>query len=257
MQSVKAVLFALALAAFFVAASELGFRVGRASGRTLDPDSKSLVLTISSALLGVVGLLLGFSFSMAAGRFESRREVMIDEGNAVGTCYLRTDLLPQPERDDIRRALRAYIDARIAVYGAGAYHMKDAEDTAAASQDHAWRVAAAVARREPRDLTSALMLQSLNEMIDLDSKRAAIFRNRVPAIIPALLVATSFLGMCGVGYQSALATRQRHGLISILGFSLAGIIFVILDLDRPWGGTIRVSQAAMLELRERIDRASQ
>src|SRR5262249_5622159 len=106
MHSVIPVLVAVALLVLFVVASELGFRIGRASARTLNADSKSLVLTIETALLGVIGLLLGFSFSMSAGRFESRRDVMIDEGNAIGTAYLRAGLLADPERDDIRRSLR-------------------------------------------------------------------------------------------------------------------------------------------------------
>jgi len=258
MHSVIPALLAVALPVLFVGASELGFRIGRASARTLDADSKSLVLTIETALLGVIGLLLGFSFSMSAGRFESRRDVMIDEGNAIGTAYLRAGLLADAERDDIRRTLRDYIDARIAIYGAGndRTRLSEVESQADAAQVHIWRVAAAAVRREPRELPAALLIQSLNEMIDLDSKRAAIFRNRVPPVIPVLLIVTAFLGMAGAGYQSAIAGRRRRGLTSLLAISLAGIIFVILDLDRPWSGTIRVSQAAMLELRERIDRTS-
>jgi hypothetical protein len=258
MHSVNAALLALALVVLFMGASELGFRVGGFGTPSIDADSKSLILAIASAMLAMVGLLLGFSFSMAAGRFESRREVMIDEGNAIGTCYLRAGLLADAERDDVRQALRGYIDARIAIYGAGndVARVKNEESAAAAAQEHVWRVTAAAARREPRAMTSALMIQSLNEMIDLDSKRAAIFRNRVPTIIPALLVVTAFLGMAGIGYDSAIAGRRRPWLMAILGMSLAAIIFVIIDLDRPWGGTIRVGQEAMIELRERIDRAS-
>src|SRR5262245_2693382 len=95
---VGAVLFALALVVTFLIASELGFRIGRATAASMDADSKSLVVTIASAILAIVGLLLAFSFSMAAGRFESRREVMIEEVNAIGTAYLRATLLPEPER---------------------------------------------------------------------------------------------------------------------------------------------------------------
>jgi hypothetical protein len=258
MHSVNAALFALALVVLFVGASELGFRTGGAAARKMDDDSKSLVLTVATAMLGMVALLLGFSFSMAAGRFESRRAVMVDEGNAIGTCYLRAGLLADAERDDVRRALRGYIDARIALYGAGSDRApaRDAESAAATAQEHVWRVTTAAARREPREMTSALLIQSLNEMIDLDSKRAATFKNRVPPIIPGLLVVTSFLGMAGIGYDSAIAGRRRLGLMAILGMSLAAIIFVIIDLDRPWSGTIRVGQEAMVELRERIDRTS-
>jgi len=239
-------------------AVELGFRLGKPLAPGLDANTRSIMMAVNAALLGLLGLLVAFSYSMAAGRFDSRRNLVIDEANAMGTAYLRAGALAEPDRTSLRRELRAYIDARLAYFDAGGdeSRTRDAQAKAEASQLRCWGLTMAAARQEPRSVTTGLLLQSLNEMIDLDTKRGAEFGAHVPPAITELVIAIAFFGMVSVGCCNALAGNRNLVLSTLLVVSVASVIFVNIDLDQPQRGLIQVSQNALHELRDRIDRYS-
>src|SRR5262245_15194612 len=97
-----------------VLAEECGYRLGRARGRRADSESDSPVGAMVAAELGLLAFLLAFTFGIASSRFDTRRQVLLDEANAIGTTYLRAAMLPEPQRAEVRHLLRDYVDVRIA-----------------------------------------------------------------------------------------------------------------------------------------------
>jgi hypothetical protein len=112
-------LVALMLFALMLVATEIGFRRGRAVGPSLLEASKSQLSTLQGALMGLLALLLGFSFALAESRFETRRHLVVAESNAIGTVYLRSQMLAEPYRTEVAKLLREYVDARLEFFQAG------------------------------------------------------------------------------------------------------------------------------------------
>ena len=114
MYDINAGLIAAILLVIALAAIEIGFRFGRRSqGAALDDDSKAHINATQASTLGILALLLAFTFSLSLQRFDTRSDAMVDEANAIGTAYLRAQMLPAPLRDETRASLRDYVDVRV------------------------------------------------------------------------------------------------------------------------------------------------
>jgi len=237
-------------------AAEVGVRFGRRGRKTSDDPTRSQYTAIEGAALAVVGLLLAFTFSMSASRFENRKQIVVNEANALGTAWLRAQLLPESEGQEVRSLLRSYVDAWLELHEGG----PDVTRHAAASkeldrlQDQLWSRASAAARRDPNSVTMSLLLQSLNEVFDRQSELMAAVANRVPGVVLLLLTVTAAVSLGMVGYCSGLAGRRNFVATFTLGLLIAGTILVILDFDRPRRGLIQLSPRSMIVLRESMDR---
>lgn len=239
----------LATTCYVLAAIELGFRVGRTRSRSRDPEKESPVGAMVGASLGLLAFLLAFTFGFAASRFETRRTVLLDEVNAIGTAYLRTGLLPEPARSDARRLFREYVDVRLEAVSSGRIDAAIARSLEL--QRQLWEGAEGLARTGSDSLPLVFYLQSLNEVFDLHTTRLTEgLRVRVPAVIWLVLYAVAALAMIELGYQTGLAGRRRPLSIPALALAFAAVMLLIADLDRPQEGMVRVSQRAMLELRQ-------
>jgi hypothetical protein len=144
--------------------------------------------TIQAAVLGLLALLLGFTFSMAASRFEARKELVRDETNAIGTTYLRTQFLPEPYKSNAARLLRQYVDTRLELqqFSHIPESLADINVRTAHLQDQLWSEAVAVADRDPRSVPTGLFIQALNEVIDGHGKVARCNRIRSPSFCCSL-----------------------------------------------------------------------
>jgi len=230
----------------------VGYWVGRKAQREDGQDPQ--VNTIQAAVLGLLGLLLAFTFSMAAGRYETRRGLVLDESNAIGTAYLRTQMLPEPHRTQVSQLLREYVDTRIEFYDAGvdAVKLQVAIDKTERIQDALWKEAAAVSAIDPRSVPAGLFIQSLNEVIDLHAARLAAMKNRVPEVIVDLIFIASILTFSLLGYSLGMTQRRQFAPTLLALLLIVVIIGVIIDLDRPRRGLIRVSQESMIMLQQSI-----
>jgi len=229
-------------------AVEAGFRVGRWRQRRAEHEKETPVGAIAAAILGLLAFLVAFTFGMAASRFETRRGLVLDEANAIGTTYLRAALVPDPHRTEIRTLLREYVDLRL-----GGVEPGMAVPALARSeklQGQLWAQAVSVAEKKPTPITG-LFIQSLNEVIDLHAKRVTLgMRNRIPITIWGALYFTAILAMVGVGYHEGLVSTTRTLATLVLVVTFAGVLGLLADLDRPQEGLIRVSQQAMIDLRK-------
>jgi hypothetical protein len=227
---------------------EAGFRIGRRRAAIAEPEKESSAGAMANASLALLAFLLAFTFGFAASRLEARRSVLLDEVNAIGTTYLRAGTLPQPERAQARALLREYVDVRLA--GARSGEIDEAIRRSAEIQTQLWESAAALAERSPGSIVLGLYLQTLNEMIDVHTKRLTALRVRIPAVIWIALYAITVLAMAEIGYHTGLGGRRRPLSTPAFALAFAAVMLLIADLDRPQAGWIRVSQQSMVELRQ-------
>ena len=216
-----------------LACMELGRRIGirRASKR---PESSNLGLgSVEGSVFALLGLLMAFSFSGAASRFDLRRQLIVNEANAIGTAYLRLDLLPAAERDKLREEFRRYVDARLDVYRlpAGEVEAQAASDRSVAIQGEIWRDAVAACRMDGTPQTATLVVPALNEMIDLVTSRAAARSVHQPILIYAVIALLAFA--CGLLAGHDMSSFPRRPWFHMISFSamVALTMYVILDLE--------------------------
>jgi hypothetical protein len=229
-------------------AIEVGYRVGIWRHARTPDEKEQPVGAMVASILALLAFVIAFTFGLAASRFEARRQVILEEANAIGTTYLRARLLPEPEGTEVARLLREYVDVRIR----GAQHGKTAEaiSESEALQGLLWTQAVAAAEKSSGSIMTGLFVQSLNELIDLHAERVLVgLRSRIPAVIWFGLLGLSLLGMGAVGYQSGLSTTRRSPAMLGLVLAFAGVLCLIADLDRGHEGLLRVSQQALIDVK--------
>jgi hypothetical protein len=248
--------FALALAIFalMAAATEAGFRLGSRSDKPAAQDTKSQHLTVEAGLLGVLGLLLGFTMAMALGRFEIRKQLILQEAQAIGSAYLLTQVLPVKDGTEIAGLLRAYTNFRIRRDdGHDIYRQIAAmRQESAHLQEAFWERAAAYAQKDPNPVRAGLLLQSLKEVIQLDAARWAAFLDHLPGAVIYAIVVVGLLSVMVVGYTFGLSGLRQPFSIYMLSLAITLVLTIIVDLDRPREGLIRVSQQPLLDLQKQL-----
>jgi hypothetical protein len=236
-----------------LAATEIGFRLGRGRQASTPANTKLQVSTVGATLLGVLALLLGFTMTMAVSRFDVRRQLLVDEADAIGTACLRTQLLPPPEGAEITGLLRQYIDVRVQYGTAGIdlARLDSLRTQTAQLQTELWTHAVAYAQRDPNPVKAGLLLQSLNRAFDLEAARWMAFQNRVPASVMFVNTVVSLLAAMLVGYAFGMDGRRDIFSMFLLALSITLVLAVITDLNRPRSGFIRSSQQPMIDLLHR------
>lgn len=236
--------------ALLMAACEMGFRLGRyAMSSSTVRKGKSQVSVIEGSLLGVLGLLLGFTVSMAVSRFETRTQLVLDEANAIGTAYLRTQLLPDPSAAAMASLLRQYVDVKVQY----ANHPDPVELAAVRRkaqelQTRLWSIAVERARTDPNPFIAIQVVQSLNQVIDLDAAGWMAFLNRVPSSVIYVNTMVAFFSAILAGYAFGINGARKVLPMCILGIAITVVLGVILDLDSSRRGSIHVSQQPLIDL---------
>jgi hypothetical protein len=243
-------LFLAATAVVFLSV-EGGYRLGRHRRLRPEPERESTVGAMVAATLGLLAFTLAFTFGLAATRFETRREVILEEANAIGTTDLRAAFLPEPQRSDAHRLLLEYVDVRL--NGIQPDRVQQAISESTAIHARLWALAVSAGEKEPRSVPIGLFIQSLNEVIDVHSKRVMVgLRNRLPGALWGALYFLSFLGMAEIGYLEGLTSPRRSIAALALVLTFSTVLYLIADLDRPQEGLLRVSQQAMIDLRHSL-----
>jgi hypothetical protein len=240
--------------AAFLAAGEAGFRLGHKTDARSTANTRSEILAVEGGILALLGLLLGFTMSMAVTRFEARKQAVLDEANAVGTSYRRAQLLPAPESADIRSLLRQYVDVRVQYGNAGEDpdRIKTTRELAAHLQDEIWTRAITYAQEDPNPVRTGLLLQSLNQVIDLEASRWMAFQNHVPRTVVLVNCVLALLAALFVGYTFGLGGRRQIFATCALTLAITAALVVIIDLDSPRHGLIWVGQQPMIDLQHQM-----
>jgi len=233
---------------------EVGRRVGRRQ-LARDPEGvRAGAGVVDAATFGLFGLLIAFTFSGAAARFEARRHLIVEEANAIGTAWLRLDLLPPDAQPALRDLFRRYLDSRLEVYRLlpDLDAALDELQQNAALQGEIWARAVAACRGAAGQPATVVLLPALNAMIDITTTRTMAGRLHPPPVVFVLLVTIGLVCAMFAGYASAGA--RRRSWTHAIGFTtaIAITVYVILDFEYPRLGLIRVDSGdqVLVELRE-------
>ena len=194
-----------------------------------------------------------FTFGIAASRFDARKQLLLDDVNAIETAVLRSELLPEPHRAESLALLRRYVDLRIEVARDPA-RIRAAIREVQGIQSRLWSHAVALARADMNSDIGALYAEALNELFTIHTNRVTIaLQYRIPTPIWYVLILLTVVCMGGVGYQFGIRGQSSFLLHLWLAVAFAAVVMVIAQLDRPTSGMLRVSQQPMLDLKARLD----
>jgi hypothetical protein len=230
---------------------EFGYRLGKFRRSRQEQEKEAPVGTMVGATLGLFAFILAFTFGLAAARFDARRQVLLDEANAIGTTYLRAGMLPE-RAEEIRELLRDYVRTRLDAIQSGniAEGVRRSENI----QHQLWTEAETVGVKNPSSILVGLFVQSLNETIDLHAKRVqAGVRSRIPGAIWLCLFAVAALSLATMGYHAGLSGTRRSLAIVAVAVTFSVVIELIADLDRPREGVLRISQQALLDVQRSMN----
>jgi len=239
--------FAVVVLATLLTAAAIGYRghlwLQNRRGETASESHEHLL----SAVLGLLALLLGFTFSLALDRYEARRELVVREANALDAAWLRAQLLEPPNRTEMSNLLRAYLDVRLAWSEADTE--ADPLARTVALRRALWAATGKAIRSDPNPALSRALLDSMNESFDLAAARRAARRAHVPDRVFTVLLIYALLSAAMLGYSSAAKRKpQRIATVSVMVLLTLALV-VILDVDRPRSGAIQVSQLPLEELK--------
>jgi hypothetical protein len=253
MQGMSLMPFVIFVAALVVA-SDAGFRLGRKTRARAGEKAKSELGAVEGGILALLGLLLGFTMSMAVARYEARRQLVLEEANAIGTSYLRTRLLPASEGTEIARLLREYVALRLQYAGIrdDLDRLHAIREQTARLQNEFWNRAVSYAGKAPNPLLAGLLVESLNRVIDLESERWMAFQNRVPPTVIYVNGIVAVFAALIVGYAFGFDGRRYLFPTCLLALAIAVVLAVIVDLDLSRKGFIQVSQQPMLDLQRQL-----
>lgn len=247
----------LGVALALLLSMEVGFRTGRWHQRIGRGSIKEFIGIIDAPILALLGLLIGFTFFGAAERFDHRRDLIVEETNHIGTAYLRLDLLGPEDRVALRHLFREYLDSRIRTYAV----LPDIQaalleyENSQKLQSKIWEKSVAAAQKTGTSYASIQLLPALNAMIDITTTRLAATQFHPPQIVFVMLTVLALIAAMLAGYQMSAASGRSwfHVALFVITFTLA--MYVILDLEYPRLGMIRVDSADALlkDLRQSMD----
>ena len=202
------------------------------------------------SILSLLAFLLAFTFSMAASRFEERRQAVLEEANSIGTAYLRADLLAEPLRSNAKHLLKQYADIRASIASPGWTYegLRELIGRSEKIQSELWNVVVSASEAAPSAITG-LFVQAINEMIDLHAKRIMLgTRSTIPSAIWACLYFVAAIGLASAGFQSAGRKAQNQLLLFSLVLTFVLVLTLVTDLDHPGRGILKTDQSPMLDL---------
>ena len=244
----------LATVALLMACSEVGLQVGRFNNRNVpEKDRKPLGVGVTGAVLGLLAFMLAFTFGSAATRFAERKQLVVEDANAIGTVYLRAQLVAQPHGDAVQTLLRKYVDARLeaAAISASKDEKRLEQLLADAEVTHVrlWSQVVELSKQHSDSVMVGLLASAVNDVIDLHAKRVAVgLYNRIPRSIWITVYFMAMMAMALTGYETGLSIRRRTLATLAMVLTFSAVVLLIADLDRPAQTMFSVDQRAMVEL---------
>lgn len=231
-------------------ATECGRRLGIRAGHRGDNG----ITTLEAAIVGLLTLMIGFTFAMALARFDGRRDAVMNEANAIGTTALRARMLPEPYNKQVITLLREYVEVRLdlTLKAIGGTDLPKAISRSNVLQEELWRQAMMLAATNDNVVPTGLFVQALNDMIDNQGIRLAAVRNHVPGTVVLALFCVAAVAGGFSGYARGLDGRRNLIPTYVVSLLVCGVILLILDLDRPSVGFLEASQQPMIDVAESL-----
>jgi len=209
---------------------------------------------VQAALLGLVALILAFGLTMAVGRYDTRRAAVVDDANAIGTTYLRAQTLREPVRTQSLDLLVRYTDASIAlsnsIPGSPAFGAAIAEGQRL--QRPLWRLGGQALADSPTNSAPRLYIETLNEMIDMQTVRVSALNNRVPTAVLQIEIIGAGVGLGLLALYLAILSRGVITVVLAAAF-VSVLLLITFDLDRPTRGLVTVPDRPLVALRASME----
>jgi hypothetical protein len=231
-----------------------GIFISRVRRNSSTPEDDFPVNTIVGATLALLGFILAFTFGFTASRFDTRKSLLLDEVNSIGTTYLRAGFLPETHCTEVRNLLRNYVDLRIEMI-AHSEKAKSILEQSTALQNEMWKHAEELAMSDLKnpDIVS-LFMDSLNETIDIQTERITVaFVYRIPDLMWYALLSLLILSMFEVGYLFMKSEKPNWILILAISLAFSLVILMVVSFDRT-DGSIKVNQQPMIELQKSLNK---
>ncbi len=251
LDDIPAGLLLLGLTILLLGVSELGRWLGRRSRAV--GDSKEHTNVLLGALLALLGLMLAFSFGIVEARYQARKQLVLQEANAIGTTWLRAGLVSGPDGARLQALLRRYVASRTPISGE---HYSEALERSEELHAEMWTTATRIAHEDTRSVTW-LIISSLNEVIDLHEERVATsLYYRLPRPILWTMVLVAALSLLVQGFSSGLGGFRSLVPTLALIVAIAVVMWLILELDEPWQRLAEINQQALVDVQETMSRGA-
>ncbi|WP_447133203.1 bestrophin-like domain [Paraglaciecola aestuariivivens] len=251
----NSMLIALGLFAAMLIANQLGYRLGSKSVADDNSELKSQTTAIQAGIMGLLALLLGFTFNMSLQRYDARSHVVIEETGVISNAVMRATMLPEQFKQPALDLLRLYLHERIEL---SSIDLSKQDKRRALNvritdiQKQLFDIATQAAEIDQRPLTSGAFLQALTALVQIEGKRSAMLQLHVPEPVIFLLF-TVFITAGGIlGYSSGLGRKRPKFPTLIMSALIVLVVFIIIDLDRPKRGIIKVKQESLYDLQQNL-----
>jgi hypothetical protein len=217
------------------------------------PDLQNAsVGSVVGAAFGLLAFMLAFTFQIAAGRYEARKELLLDEVTNIRTTWLRAGVVPEPIRSDTRKLLVEYVNIRVDLAG----DPSKLNASMVRSQqilDTFWKSVEVLSEQDRSSEMYSLFATSVNDLVDNYNHRVTMsLEYRIPSAILGVLFIIAFLSMIALGYQFGISGRGSFRINLLLAIVFAMVMFLILALDRPETGLAKLNQKPMLTLQDQL-----
>lgn len=238
----------------FLMIIEASFRLGRRLRKPADESARTHISALQAALLGLLALLLGFTFAMSVTRFETRKNLVLEEANAIGNAYWRSQLIPVAHRPMVADLLHEYTSAALD------YHLADRDsprfsiaNATARRIERQIRTAVAATAETPPSISTIMFIQAINEMAQTNEKRRVALENHVPEPVFYLLFIVASGAMAYIAYGTGLHGRRRPISTGLFAALISLVLTFIVDIDQPGSGLIQVSQESMQRMQATLE----
>ncbi len=230
----------------------IGYRHGVQRGKKTPELTETPIGTLVAAALGLLGFMLAFAFQIASNRFDKRKELLLEEVTNIRTAYLRAGLLPEPYRSGTQKSMIEYIDLR-AIKVESQAELTQLMNRSQQILDTCWNYAEQLAAQDRSSEVYALYTSTINDLIDNYNQRITVaLEYRIPLPVYVVLFIITFLTMVAFGYHYGLHGKGGLRISAILAIIFAVVIFLVLILDHPEMGIIKVNQKSVLKLQEQL-----
>jgi hypothetical protein len=230
--------------------AETGKALAHWRRRHTSSDADRVLSTLAAPSIGLLALMIGFTFSMALSRFEARRSAVLIEANAIGTAALRGRMLPEPFRSNVAPLFKEYAMLRVGNKGdaIGSPVITEAVRRSLAIQETLWQTGMDAAMANSQVVPSGLFVQALNTMIDVHEARLTAAQSQVPSVVFVMLDGIAIIAFSFAGYGLELANARCRTGMWIMAVMMGSVIMLVADLDRPQSGFITVDQQPLLNV---------
>lgn len=253
---VNSVWISLVLFVSMVLVIEAGYRIGTRAIDSRNSASKAHITAIQSSMLGILALLLGFTFSLSLQRFDHRSEAVMEEANVIGTTYHYAQLLPTSMQTQVLPLIRDYVNLRVEASGVSSVEFDQHEilrEKVTRLQSALWECSQQAATMNINPVVAHLFIRSMDDLIGASGKHDAALNRHVPEIVLLLLFATFLMTGAIVGFACGVGGHHPSGVTYMMVALIVVLVFIILDLDRPRRGVIKVSQQSLITLQTSIN----